>query len=568
VLAGLDRLIHYQRNWLRGDLLAGVTVAAYLIPQVMAYAVVAGLPPITGLWTIMATLLVYAVLGSSPLLSVGPESTTALMTAAVVGPLAVGSAGRYAALAAALALVVGVLCILAGAARLGFLADLLSKPVLVGYMAGIAVIMISGQLGKVTGVNVTGESFLDQIRSFGQGIGGVQAGTVLLAALVLAFLLVASRLYPRAPMPLVAILLATAAVVTFSLADHGIRVVGGIPAGFPTPAVPNVGLADLGALVLPAVGVAVVGFSDNVITARAFAARAGHSIDANVELYAIGAANVAAGFVHGFPVSSSASRTAIGHAVGSRTQVYSLVAMASVALTLLLFRPALARFPTAALGAIVIFAAIKLVDIPEFVRLARFRRSELILAVLTTVAVLTVGILDGILVAVGLSIMDLLRRVARPHDGILGYVPGVAGMHDIDDYPNAALVPGLVVYRYDSPLFFANAEDFKRRALASLDVADGPVEWFVLNTEAMVEVDITGIDALDELREELERRGIVLAAARVKQDLRDDLAAAGLIDRIGEDRIFMTLPTAVDAYLSAYAARHGGPPPGYRPPGR
>jgi sulfate permease, SulP family len=562
LLPGVAHLRGYERGWLRGDLLAGVTVAAYLVPQVMAYAEIAGLPPVAGLWAITGSLVVYAVLGSSRQLSVGPESTTALLTASAVAPLAAGDPERYAALAAALAGLVGVVCLLARVVRFGFLADLLSKPVLVGYMAGVAVLMIVGQLGKVTGVRVDGDTVVGELASFVRGLGDADRATVLLAAAVLAVLLVGGRLLPSTPMPLVAVLLATAAVALWDLRDDGVRVVGEIPRGLPVPGVPDVGLADLGALLLPAIGVSIVGYTDNVLTGRAFAARHRDDVHANAELLALGAANVAAGALHGFPVSSSGSRTVIGDSLGSRSQLYSLVSLAVVVASLLFLGPVLALFPTAALGALVVYAALRLVDLAEFRRLGRFRRSELALALATVVGVLATDILYGVLVAVGLSVLDLLRRVARPHDGVLGYAPGVAGMHDVDDYPAARQVPGLVVYRYDSPLFFANAQDFRRRALAALRQADGNVQWLILNAEANVEVDLTAIDALDELREELAERGIVLALARVKQDLRDDLVASGFLERVGEDRVFFTLPTAVAAYVDWYAAQHGHPPPG------
>ncbi len=545
---GLAQFRGYRREWLRGDILGGLTVAAYLVPQVMAYATVAGLPPVVGLWAALVPLVVYAVLGSSRQLSVGPESTTALMTATALAPLASGDPARYAALAAAAALLVGGICLLGGLARLGFLADLLSRPVLIGYMSGVAVIMIGGQLGKVTGVPVEGEEFLDQVRSFVAGAGAVHWPTVILSATVLAGLLVLSRLAPRMPWPLIAMLASALVVSVFSLDTKGIRVIGHIPAGFPAPGVPAITATDLAALLIPAVGIAIVAFSDNVLTARTFAARKGERIDANAELRALGVCNAGTGLVHGFPVSSSGSRTALGDALGSRTQLYSLVTLAIVLAVMLAGRGILAHFPMAALGALVVYAALRLVDVPEFKRLARFRRSELALALATTASVLLFGVLYGVLVAIALSILELLRRVARPHDAIQGFVPGVAGMHDIDDYPDADLVPGLVVYRYDAPLFFANAEDFHQRALAAVDDSAVPVEWFVLNAEANVEVDLTALDALDQLRGELSSRGIVFAMARVKQDLRDALEAAGLVDKIGADCIFMTLPTAVEAY--------------------
>jgi high affinity sulfate transporter 1 len=562
-LPGLYRLRHYERGWLRPDVLAGVGVAAYLIPQVMAYAEVAGLPAIVGLWAICVALFCYALLGSSRQLSVGPESTTALMTAAVVGPLAAGDPARYGALAAALALVVGSLCLLARVARLGVLAELLSKPVLVGYLAGIAVLMIVSQLGKVTGVPVSGDSTIAEVASFVRGLDRLQPATALLAAVVLALLLVIHGRFPRAPAPLIGMLGAAAAVVVLSLDEHGVRLVGDIPGGLPAVALPAVGLSDLSDLLAPALGVMIVAYVDNVLTARAFATRNGYRIDPNQELLALGVTNLAVGCTQGFPVSSSGSRTVVGDALGSRSQLHSLVALASVVVALLFLRPLLASFPTAALGAIVIYAALRLIDIAEFRRIARFRRSELLLALVTTVGVLALGVLNGILVAVGLSIADLLRRVAHPHDGILGFVDGIAGMHDVDDHPGARLVPGLVVYRYDSPLFFANAEDFRSRALAAALTAPTPTEWFVLNAESNVVVDLTSLDAVEELRAELARRGVVFAMARVKEDLRVRLEAAGLVERVGVDRIFPTLPTAVNAYLEWSATEHGHRPDGW-----
>ncbi len=576
----------YQRSWLRADILAGVTVAAYLVPQVMAYAEIAGLPPVVGLWATIGPLAVYSVLGSSRQLSIGPESTTALMTAVVLMPIAAGDPARYGQLAVTLALLVGAICLLGRLARLGFLADLLSKPVLVGYMAGVSVIMISGQLSKLTGVPVEGDEFVQQLSSFVRGLDQVHWPTAILGLVLVVLLFTVTRLAPRLPGPLLVVSAAAVVVALFSLQDVGIKVVGEIPGGLPVPAIPRASLADLAMLILPAFGIAIVGYTDNVLTARAFAAKQGLAVDANQEWTALGAGNVASSLFHGFPISCSASRTALGAAVGSRTQLYSLVVLALVLLTLVVAGPLLASFPKAALGALVIFAAVRLIDVAEIRRIARFRPSELLLTALTTVAVLGLGVLNGVLAAVGLSVVDLLRRVARPHDSILGYVPGLSGMHDVDDYPTARQVPGLVVYRYDAPLCFANAEDFRRRALAAVDTAgaapadtsakvddpgdtvDGPgaaVEWFVLNAEANVEIDITAADALEQLRQEVHSRGIVFAMARVKQDLRADLVRAGLVETVGDELIFPTLPTAVAAYLDAYVERHGSLPPGARP---
>jgi high affinity sulfate transporter 1 len=548
----------YQRPWLRGDLIAGVTVAAYLVPQVMAYAVVAGLPPVAGLWTALAPLLIYALLGSSRSLSMGPESTTALMTATAIGPLAAGNPGRYALLAATLAVGVGLFAVLAWLLRLGFVADLLSRPVLIGYLAGVAVIMITGQLGRLTGVPVTGRTFAGELVSFFTGIGQVQPATVVISVFVLVFLFVARARWPRLPGPLIAALAAAAVVWAGDLTQHGVAVVGAIPAGLPAPGLPHLGELDLGSLVLPALGVLAVAFTDDVLTARSFAQR-DERVDANQEFLALGASNIGAGLLHGFPVSSSASRTAIAISAGSRTQVYSLVTLVTVLAVLLFGGPVLASFPEAALGGIVVYAATHLIDVAAFRRLAAFRRNEFLIALATCAGVLAFNILYGVLVAIGLSVAELLFRVGRPHAAILGLVPDVAGMHDVGDYPGTVTVPGLVVFRYDAPLFFANSDDFQRRALAAVrtaEQADGPVRWFLLNAEANVDADFTAMEALTALHSELTDRGIVFAFARAKAELLDQLRVFGLAERIGDEWIFPTLPTAVEAYRE-WAKRHG-----------
>ncbi|MGW6611990.1 SulP family inorganic anion transporter [Streptomyces erythrochromogenes] len=538
----------YRASWLRGDALAGITVAAYLVPQVMAYAGIAGLPPVSGLWAALPAMVLYALSGSSRLLSVGPESTTALMTAVAVGPLAAGDPARYAVLSAALAVVVGLLCLVAWAVRLGFFADLLSRPVLVGYLAGVALIMIVDQLPRLTGTGGSGSGFFPQLLSFLLHLGDVHRTTAVLAAGCLALLFVLPLVWQPLPGPLVVLALATAVVAGFALdANHGINVIGVVPTGLPGFALPDP--SDYAGLVLPAAGVLLVGYSDVVLTARAFARHDDpHPLAANRELLALGMSNVGAGVLHGFPVSSSASRTALADSAGARTQAYSLVGAVCVAAVLLFLGPLLAHTPTAALGAIVVYAAVRLIEVGEFRRLASFRRREFLLALGCGLGVLTLGILYGVLLAVALSVAELLTRVARPHDAVEGMVPGLAGMHDIDDYPTARTIPGLLIYRYDSPLFFANAEDFRRRAMASVALQDEPVHWFVLNTEANVEVDITALDAVEALRSELAERKIVFALARVKHDLRRPLDAYGLTAKIGPERIFPTLPTAVAAY--------------------
>ncbi len=549
LLPGLRLLLSYQPSWLRGDVLAGITVAAYLVPQCMAYGELAGVAPVAGLWAILPPMLLYALIGSSPQLSVGPESTTAVMTAAAIAPIAGGDPLAYASFASLLALLVGLVCFLGGWARLGFLADLLSKPILVGYMAGVAMIMISGQIGKISGMDLEAESLLGELLELAGRRGEIHLPTLLLAFGVLAFLLLIQRRFPTAPGPLLAVLLAVAAVSLFDLDRIGVAVIGKIPAGLPSFVLPR-GIAPdkLKYLISTAVGIALVGYSDNVLTARAFAGRGGYRIDANQELLALGAVNLGNGLMQGFPVSSSGSRTAIGESLGSRSQLFSLVAFAMVLLVLLFLRPVLALFPKAALGAIVIYAALRLIDIPEFQRMRRFKLSEFRLALITFAGVLLTDILVGVGLAVALSVIDLFARLVRPHDAVLGDVPNLAGLHDVTDWEGATTIPGLVLYRYDAPLCFANAEDFRRRALAAIAAEGVPVRWFVLNAEAIVEIDITAADVLQEFHDELTAKGIVFAMAKVKQELYQQLSRSGFAGRIGAERFFPTLHEAIAAF--------------------
>ncbi len=553
---GISDLLHYDRRHLRGDLVAAVTVTAYLIPQVMAYAALAGLSPQTGLWIIVVTMTIYAILGTSRLLSAGPESTTALLTAAVLAPFAIGDPVRYAALAALLALIVGCYALIAWVLRLGFIGDLLSKPVLTGFMAGVAVIMITSQLGKITGVDVAGDTFVEDIRSFisGAGAGDIEWLTVAIGLGVAVILLALTPRFPRIPVPLIVMLAAAALVAAFDLDARGVLTVGNLDFGLPTVGVPAVNSEDLSLLLLPALGIFVVGYADNILTARLFAGRHHDRVHNNHEFLAMGATNLGSAAVSGFPVSSSASRTVIADASGARTQLYSLAAAALVVVSMLLFSGVIAAFPVAALGGLVTYAAIRLIDIAEFRRLWAFRKREFALAVAALAGVLLFDILYGVLAAIALSVIELLTRVARPHSAVLGQAPGVLGWHDVEDYPQASQIPGLVVFRFDSPLFFANAETFVDACHEAVGQASPRARWLLLNMEGNTEVDITGLDGLEDVREWCEREGIVLALVRVKRDLLDDLERHGVAARIGLGRIYPTLPGAVASYEEWAAA--------------
>ncbi|MCY7402461.1 MAG: SulP family inorganic anion transporter [Nocardioides sp.] len=533
---------------LRGDVVAGITVAAYLVPQVLAYSGLARVPPAAGLWAAFVALAVYFLLGSSPQLSVGPESTTALMTGAALATITVPGASPQDT-AAMLALAVGAVCLLAWAGGLAFLADLLSKPVLVGYMAGIAGLMVLSQAGRATAADVPDADLLVQVWWLVQHPSAIHLPTLAVCLGTLLLLLAGAWLWPTGPVPLVGMLVATIGVGLAGLSDDGVAVVGSLPFALPQLGLPAVSSLGSWALLTTALAIAVVGFTDNVLTARAFGDRHGDRIDARRELLALGAANVAAGVVQGFPVSSSGSRTAIVDAVGGRSRWAGLSTLGAALVLVVALRPVLARFPDPALAAVVVYAGLRLIDVKEFARIARYRRTELLVALATTFGVLVLGVLQGVIVAVSLSLVDVIRRVARPHDAVEGLVPDLAGMHDVDDYDGAVVVPGLLVYRYDAPLFFANADNFLSRVRES--VATYEPEWVLLNAEAIGEVDLTGADALETLRAELEEKGIVLALARLKQEPREVLQPSGLLERIGAEHIFPTLPTALEGYRAA-----------------
>ena len=537
--------------WQRNNVVAGLTVTAYLVPQVMAYATVAGLPAIVGLWASLPALIIYALMGSSRVLSLGPESSVALMTAAVIGPLALGDGQRYAALAAGLAVMVGVIGLAAGLLRLSFISDLLSRPVLVGYMAGIGVLMIDGQLDNFLGIDTDGDTLLSHASEVVAALPTANLAVVALAAGVLAMLLVLERVWPRVPAPLVAVVIAAALATALNAMGATIPLVGTVPQGFPQPAIPAFPSEDLQLVALAAAGVTLVAFTDTVLTGRAFKERH-EELDTAAELRAMSVSNVAAGFLQGMPVSSSGSRTALAQASRATSQGYSLIAAAALLIVLLVAAPALSVLPKAGLAALVIFAAIRLIDVHGFRALWRFSRTEFLLALATCLAVLFVGILYGVLVAVGLSVLAMLAQVARPHAAVLGFVRGLPGMHDIRDFDDVSEVDGLLVFRYDSPLFFANASDFVRECQEAVAQREPELDWFALNCEAIITIDSTAAEVFLGYVNELSDAGLTVCLVRAKRELVEQLQSAGILDRIGEDHVYPTLPTLVEAYRVAH----------------
>ena len=544
----------YQPSWLRRDALAGLTLWALLVPQGLAYGQLAGLSPVTGLYVGLVALVIYAVLGTSRYLSVGPESSVAMIVAVELAPRADGDAARYAALAALLAILVAGFLLLGFVARLGIIVRLLSAPVLTGYLAGSGIVIAISQLPKVTGIATD--------KRYPEVFGGIvrsaetaepwAIGVGLATALVVVALTRFARFLPAA---LVALALATIFVASAGLADT-IDVVGRVQGGLPEPALPDVGFDAVGSLLVPAGSIALLVFASSVLTAQALAARRGEEISPNREFLALSGANLAAGLFQGFPANGSDSRSFVVADSGARSQLTGVVAAGLAAVTLVALTPLFRNLPTSALGAVVIVTALKLIDVAALRRLWRVRTSDFVLALVTLAGVLTLGVLAGILVGVVASLLEVLRRAVMPHTAVLGRLEGpIRAYRDIDRHDLAETVPGLVVYRFDAPLFFANVDVFRKQILQLVDGAPEHVHAVVVNAEAIYDIDTTGIDMLMRLLDELDERSVQMSFARVKTKTRRLLKVSGVEDRVGPAHFHLHVESAVQSYEDLSALR-------------
>lgn len=550
-LPGLDTLHRYEASWLRHDILAGLVLATMLVPVGIAYAEASGLPGIYGLYATITPLLAYALFGPSRILVLGPDSALAAIILGVVVPLSGGDPLRAVTLAAMMAIVSGTVCILAGIAHLGFVTELLSKPIRYGYMNGIALTVLVSQLPKLFGLSIEGEGPLRNLWAIAGAIlegktnwvaFGVGLGT-------LAAILLLER-NKRLPGILIAVVGATAVVGMLDLgARYGVKVLGPLPQGLPGFAVPLIGYADLVPVLIGGCAIALVSFADTSVLSRAYAARLGTQVDPNQEMVGLGAANLAAGFFQGFPVSSSGSRTPVAEAAGARTQLTSIVGALAIAFLLLVAPNLLQHLPTAALAAVVIAAAIGLVEVTDLKRIYRIQRWEFWLSMVCFVGVAVLGVIPGIGLAIAVAIAEFLWDGWRPYSAVLGRAHGVKGYHDITRYPDARQIPGLVLFRWDAPLFFANAEFFRERVRAAMAKAPTPVRWLVVAAEPVTSVDVTAGDTLAELDKALHAEGIKLCFAELKDPVKDKLKKFGLLAQLGEDDFFPTIGAAVSRYL-------------------
>ena len=545
----------YQPSWLSTDIVAGLVLTAILVPVGMGYAEAAGLPAIYGLYATIVPLIAYAIFGPSRILVLGPDSSLAAIIAATIVPLAAGDSERLVALAGMLALLTGGLCIVAGLARFGFVTDLLSKPIRLGYLNGIALTVLVGQLPKLLGFSASGEGLIQEAVSLVRGVlqGMTNPVTLAIGLASLAVIFLFKRRWPKIPGVLIAVIGATVVVGVLDLAaTAGVSVVGPLPQGLPSFQIPAVSPSDLGALLAGAVAITLVAFADTSVLSRVFALRGGYKVDQNQEMIALGAANVAAGLFQGFSISSSSSRTPVAESAGSKTQLTGVVGALCIAL-LLVFAPTLLQnLPNAVLGAVVISACVSLVDVKGVARLYHLRRGEFALSLVCFLGVALFGVIQGIFIAVGLALLAFIWRAWRPYDAVLGRVDALKGYHDITRYPEARRVPGLVLFRWDAPLFFANAEVFREHVEQAIAEAPTRTRWVIVAAEPITDVDTTAADALADLDDDLEKEGIELCFAEMKDPVKDRLKLYGLFAKVGPDRFFPTIGRAVDAYLETH----------------
>ena len=552
------QLRDYQLRWLRFDLLAGLSVAAVALPTAVAYPAIMGLPPQIGLYAAILPPVGYAIFGPSRRLMVGPDTATCMMVASAFIGLGISGVDERIAVAVAFAMVVGLACVAAGALGLGFIANFLSKPVLMGFLSGVALDLIIGQLGKLTRLSLSAKGLFPPLVEFGVKLPGAHLPTVILGVGLLAILRGLRRWAPGLPGPLIAVVLGTLLSVVLDFGGLGVTLVGAIPQGLPSPSLAIPGYLALDNFALAALGILIVSFSSGIVTARSFGLKYRYAVDANLELVGFGAANVASSLIGGFPVTGSDSRTAVNCAVGGKTQLAGLVAAAALTAAVLFFGSVLAYLPVAALSAILISAALDLIDTRGFVTLWRLSRIEFMFAIIGILSVLSLGVLRGVIIAVLTTLAHLIWIASRPRDAILGIIPNRDGLYKLHRHPDAAPIPGLTIYLPEGAVVFFNADYVKHRLLKSVARTPTPPLWLVLDASAIGILDTTSVDALEDARATLAAHGIKLAIAGLHARARRLIERSGLAARIGPEMIFHSAEDAADAFQAWQAKASKG----------
>ena len=548
---GLSRLHHYRREWLAADILAGISVCVVMIPSVIAYAGLMGLPPQHGLYAALLPLLVYPLLGSSRQVIVGPDIAISLLMASAITPLASGDAGHAATLAATLAVLSGMLLLLAARAKIGAVADFLSKPVLVGYMTGAALILMASQLNHLFGVQLQHNDFFPRLAEMAGKLRQTHALTLVLGLTFLAIILGLRRLAPKIPPALFVCVVALVASYALPLEGRGVAMVGPFSRGLPSFAFPLVDWRDLHSLLPAALGIALLTYTEGILLARAFAAKNNYEINANQELTALGVADVLTGLFQGFSITGSQARTTINDAAGGKTQLVSLVAALTLGVFLLFLTPVMARLPTVALAAVLIGGGWTLVEFSVMKRIYRFYPRAAIVAALTTLGVLAAGVVPGILVGVVLSLLGLINRISHPPDAVLSEVPG-HGFHDTGNSLVSQTLPGLLAYRFYAPLLFSNIGHFVERVRQLVAASPTPVRWFLLDAQAITDIDVTAAESLHTLHQELEQRGVAFKIAHANRPLRETLERTGLAREISAESFYPSVHECVTAYQNHF----------------
>lgn len=549
----LGDLRQYQPAWLSHDLVAGLSVAAVQIPTAIAYANLAGFPPEAGLYASMLPVFVYALFGSSRQLVVGPDAATCAMIAALLLPLAGGDLDHYLRLSAGLAITAGLIMVVGGTTRMGFIVNFFARPILVGFLNGIAISIIVGQLGKLLGIAIENRDVGPAIVELSHRLGEINVWSLAVGLGTLALLVGAKRFAPRAPAALIALVAAGLAVYALAMTSHGVQLIGEVPSGLPGFDLPRIGYEGFQSIFMGAIGLVIVSFTSGMLTARSFAARRGETINPDQEMRAIGFANVASGFFGGFAITGADSRTAVNDASGGKTQLVSVFAALATAVVALFLAAPLSALPVAGLAAVLIFSAWGLLDVAAYRQLWRIDRFELWLAGLTTLGVLTIGVLPGVVIAILLALVNVVIRIYRPEDTLLGVIPGIDGYNDLAFSPESKPVPGVIIYRFEAPLLFFNAEHFRSRLLALVEQSSSKPSWVVLSTESMTQMDSTGAQALKDVHAQLKARGVGLAVARPKLYMRKYGQALRLGETIGQENVFFSIRSAVEEILRRQA---------------